>query len=151
MKARTLFRIASVWFVLFTAGHTFGFLNFKAPTPEAAAVRAAMDRTQFLGGHSFGGFYVGFGLYISLYLLFSAVLAWHLGDLAAKAPNAIGTMGWSFCGIQLASLALCCIYFGIPQAVFSTVEVVCLGWATWRARSGAAAISTSSSVGRHTA
>ena len=58
-SARLTYRIAAAVFVLFAVGHTLGFLTFKPPTAEAAAVREAMDRAQFLGAHSFGRFYVG--------------------------------------------------------------------------------------------
>jgi hypothetical protein len=33
------------------------------------------------GTFSYGGFYVGFGLFVTAYLLFSALLAWQLGGL----------------------------------------------------------------------
>jgi hypothetical protein len=134
MTARLFYRIAAIVFVLFAAGHTFGFLSLKAPTAEAEAVRIAMDRAQFHNGLSFGGFYVGLGLYVSLYLLFSAFLAWHLGNLAATMPKAISSIGWSFFALQLASVALSCIFFGTPPAVFSGLVALCLGTAAWFSR-----------------
>jgi hypothetical protein len=82
MKATALYRIAAVLFIVFAAGHTVGFLGFRPPTTEAAAVRDAMKNVHFqVGGSSFtyGGFYTGFGLFATLYLLFAAYLAWHLG------------------------------------------------------------------------
>jgi len=93
MKATLLYRIASVLFVLFAAGHTFGFLSFKPPTAEGLAVRDAMNNVHFGANLSYGGFFVGFGLYVSLYLLFSACVAWHLGGLAGRLPQAIGALG----------------------------------------------------------
>ncbi len=81
MNAKVLYRIAAVMYLLFAAGHTFGFLGFRPPTAEALAVRDAMTNVHFQVGHasySYGGFYVGFGLYVTAYLLFSAFVAWHL-------------------------------------------------------------------------
>ena len=136
MKAVTLYRIASVLLVLFAAGHTFGFLKFKPSSAEGLAVRDAMNNVHFqVGGSTFtyGGFYTGFGLYITLYLLFSAFLAWHLGTIASNSPQAIGALGWVFCAVQVVSLILSWKYFSAAPAVFSAAVAICLGWAAWLA------------------
>ena len=137
MNATLLYRIAAVLLVLFALGHTIGFLKLKAPTQEALAVREAMDNVHFeMRGASFsyGGFYVGFGLYVSAYLLFSAFLAWHLGGLAARDPQAIGALGLAFFAVQVVSLILSCIYFSAVPAVFSALLAACLGWAAFLVR-----------------
>ncbi len=134
MKATLLYRIASVVFLLFAAGHTLGFLKFRPPTPEGAAVREAMEKVHFRVGRSefsYGGFYNGFGLTITAYLLFSSFLAWHLGGLAARNPSAIGTLGWAFFAVGVASFALSWIYFFAAPAVLSALVAACLGWAAW--------------------
>jgi hypothetical protein len=132
-------------FVLFAAGHTFGFLRFVPATAEGIAVRDAMHNVHFAvngGTYSYGGFYDGFGLSISVYLLFFAFLAWHLGHLAARHPAAIGALGWVFCAMQVVQLVLCFVYFAIPPVVFSAVIVLCLGIAAWRVRSIATTVAT---------
>jgi len=132
MKAIWLYRIAAVLFILFAAGHTFGFLHFKPPTSEASAVFAAMNSTAFRVGSSsvsYGAFYRGFGLYVSAYLLFSAFLSWYLGGLASNLPQAIGYLGWIFLALQLASLTLSWLYFSTIPTIFSAVLAICLGWA----------------------
>jgi hypothetical protein len=76
-----LYRISAFFLVLFAAGHTLGFMKFKAPTPEGVAVQQAMDNVRFnVGGKNltYGDFYRGFGLFCTAYLLFGAFLAWHL-------------------------------------------------------------------------
>ncbi|PYQ59589.1 MAG: hypothetical protein DMF58_11085 [Acidobacteria bacterium] len=140
MKASLLFRIASVLLVLFALGHTFGFLHFKPPTPEGLAVRDAMNNVHFrVGGGSFsyGGFYIGFGLFVTAYLLFSAVLAWQISSMTIRAPQAVTSIGWSLFAVQLASLVLSLIYFSLPPAVFSALIAVCLGVGTWMSRGSA--------------
>ena len=135
MNARVLYRVAAALFVLFATGHTFGFLGFRPPTAEGLAVRDAMMNVRFQVGHatfSYGGFYIGFGLYVTAYLLFSAFVAWHLSGLAGSAPQAAGPLGWAFCAVQVASLILTLIYFTGAPAVLSGVLVVCLGWAAAR-------------------
>jgi hypothetical protein len=139
MKATLLYRIASVLFILFAAGHTFGFLSFKPASPEGLAVRDAMNTVHFhMNGSSFtyGGFYTGFGLYATVYLLFSAFLAWHLGDLARSNPSAIGALAWVFVAAQVASLVLSWKYFLLPPVILSALVAACLAWAGWLVRAG---------------
>lgn len=81
MSATLLYCIAAVLLLLFAVGHTVGFMGFKPASPEGLAVRDAMNsvRFEFKGAsHSYGGFYTGFGLTVTAYLVFSAFLAWHL-------------------------------------------------------------------------
>ncbi|HZF07239.1 MAG TPA: hypothetical protein VFE33_00460 [Thermoanaerobaculia bacterium] len=134
MSATLLYRIAAVVLVLFALGHTFGFLHFKPQTPAGQAVRDAMNSVNFQvgsGTFTYGGFYVGFGLYVSAYLLFSAFLAWYLGGLAAGSPQAIGALGWAFFALQLASLVLSWIYFAAVPTLFSGLVAACAGWAAY--------------------
>ncbi len=137
MSATSLYRVAAVLLLLFAAGHTFGFLSFKPPTSESLAVHDAMDsvRFDFKGSsYSYGGFYKGFGLTVTAYLLFSAFLAWHLGGLASASPQSIGTLAWAFAAVQLACFVLSLLYFFLVPALFSAVVVIVLGWAAWLLR-----------------
>jgi hypothetical protein len=140
MKATVLYRIAAVLLIIFAAGHTIGFLQFRPETSEGRAVFESMNSVHFeIGRNSFtyGGFYNGFGLFATLYLLFSAYLAWHLGALAGKNPSAIGALGWVFCAVQIGSLFLSWMYFLPPPVVLSALIAICLGWASWRVKAGA--------------
>ena len=133
MNATLLYRIASALLVLFAVGHTIGFLRFKPPTPEAAAVSDAMRKVHFQVGatsFSYGGFYIGFGLFVTAYLLFSAYLAWYLGGVAAT-NAAIGTLRWAFFATQLAVVALSWFYFFAAPAVLATLAAACVGFAAW--------------------
>lgn len=143
VKAIWLYRIASVVFILFAVGHTVGFLTFKPATPEGLAVRDAMNQVRFQAEGStvtYGDFYLGFGLYSTVYLLFSAFLAWHLGDLSRDNPRAIGALAWVFVAVQVASLALSWKYFLLPPVILSALATIFLAWAGWlvQARHGVA-------------
>ncbi len=132
MTATLLYRIAAVLFVIFAAGHTVGFLRFRPTSPEGRAVWDSMHTVRVQlgrGSFTYGGFYVGFGLYNTVFLLFSAVLAWHLSNVAATTPQAIGSLGWAFCATQVAGAVLCWRYFAPPPVILSVVIAVCLGWA----------------------
>ena len=134
MSATILFRIASVVFLLFALGHTFGFLSFKPPTADGLAVQKAMSDVLFkVGGSNFsyGGFYRGFGLSCTVSMLFLAILCWQLGALAAVHPRAIAGVAWSLFGVQVVGVALSVKYFGLPPAIFSTALTALLGWAAF--------------------
>ncbi|HEY7292090.1 MAG TPA: hypothetical protein VH583_19800 [Vicinamibacterales bacterium] len=134
MKTATLYRAAAILFVLFAAGHTVGFLEFRPNSPEGLAVRDAMNSVHFSvrgAEFSYGGFYVGFGLFVTAYLLFSAVLAWQLGTLARSRTPGLDGIAWSFFAVQIASLILSWVFFSAPPGIFSGLVAVCLGIAAW--------------------
>jgi len=134
MSPTLLYRIAAVLLIVFAAGHTLGFLKFKPPSAEGVAVRDAMDHVRFQVGKSavtYGGFYRGFGLFCTLYLLFAAYLAWYLGDLARTNPHVVGALGWVFCGLHVVSLVLSWMYFLPPPVVLSGLIAISTGWAAW--------------------
>jgi hypothetical protein len=125
MKAAVLFKIASVLLLLFAAGHTFGFLSFKPPSVESRAVYESMNNVHFQvrgSSFSYGGFYRGFGLSITVNMLFLAFLFWYLGALASSNPKVSATLGWALCA-----------YFSAVPATLSAIAAVCLGWAAYAA------------------
>jgi hypothetical protein len=140
MKATWLYRIATILLLLFATGHAIGFLKFVPPTPEGKAVMDAMNNVPLQPGAAFtyGGFYRGFGFFLTVYLLFAAFLAWHLAELARKFPAAAGSLPWIFFLLQLASLALSWRYFPAPPVVLSALTALCAGWAAFLTRSASA-------------
>jgi hypothetical protein len=140
MKATWLYRIAAILFMLFAAGHTIGFLKFVPPTPEGQAVMNAMNTVPLQPGaaYTYGAFYKGFGLFTTVYFLFAAAVAWHLGEMSRKLPAAFGSMPWIFFCLQLIGLALTWKYFSTPPVVFSALVAFCTGWAAILARPASA-------------
>jgi hypothetical protein len=134
MTATLLYRISAFVLILFAAGHTVGFMKFKAPTPEGVAVQQAMDNVRFSLGsksYTYGDFYRGLGLFCTAYLLFLAFLAWHLGTMARNTPQAIAALGWVFFGLQLVGIVLSWRYLVPPPIIFSAVLAILTGWAAW--------------------
>jgi hypothetical protein len=132
MKATSLYRIASGLLVIFAVTHTSGLLTFKSDSSQVPGVREAMDNVhfQFMGTNcSYGDFYIGFGLLLTAYLLFSAFMAWLLGDIARKTPQTIRGLAWGFFTVQIANLGLSWMYFFLAPAATSALVAVCLGWA----------------------
>ena len=115
--------------VLFAAGHTFGFLTFDPGTAEGRAVLAAMRGTHFSVGSStfsYGEFYLGFGLFITVFDLFAAWLAWQLGSMARRGVRDAGTIAWGMVVLQVAGMGLAWRYFSVVPAVLSLVTAVTL-------------------------
>src|SRR5437879_8543087 len=84
MRASTLYRIAAVLLLLFDAGHTSGF---PWSDPKWGVDLASMRSTHFyiMGfSRTYWDFYLGFGLFVSVFLLLAVVLAWQLGRLARE-------------------------------------------------------------------
>ena len=44
-------------------------------------------------------------------------------------------LGWAFCAMEVAQLAICAMYFFLAPVVFTAVVALCLGAAAWRVRS----------------
>jgi hypothetical protein len=136
MSATLLYRIAAFIFVLFAAGHTYGFLSLRPPSAEGRAVYDSMNSVRFeVGGRSFtyGAFYRGFGLSCTASMILSAFLCWHLGDLARSAPAAIGMLGWVFFAVQVVGVVLSFLYFGPPPMVLSSIVAAMVGVAAFLA------------------
>jgi len=135
MSASLFYRIAAGLLVFFALAHTAGMQSTKSPSPEAYAVRQAMKDVHFRNmgsSNSFYGYYRGFGLSLSAYLLFAAFVAGHLGGLAKRNPAAIGGLGWALFAVQTVLFVLCCLYFFAAPIVTSGLIVVCLGIAAAR-------------------
>jgi hypothetical protein len=107
MRAARWFRAAAVVMLLFAVGHTYGFLVFRPDSAEGRAVWDAMNRVRFSVGNttfSYGGFYIGFGLFISAFQVFCIWLAWTLGSMARPAR-------WQRVGLR--GECLCCSALGL--------------------------------------
>jgi hypothetical protein len=123
------FDIASGLLLFFACGHTIGFLRFRPASPEGQAVLNAMASVRFdVKGRSytFGGFYRGFGWSITVYFLFSALLAWQLGSLAASVPQHIKVMAWGLTATQAVCVALSMRFFFLVPALMSLLTVAAL-------------------------
>ncbi|HTG27637.1 MAG TPA: hypothetical protein VK818_05395 [Methylomirabilota bacterium] len=136
MKATWLYRSAAILFVVFATGHTIGFLKFVPQTPEGRAVMDAMNTVTLQPGaaYTYGVFYRGFGLFVTVYFLFAASVAWHLGELARKLPASVGSLPWIFFFLQLVGVALSWKYFSPPPIFFSALVTLCTGCAALLAR-----------------
>jgi hypothetical protein len=138
MKTALPFRICAVILVLFAVLHTVGFLGYKPTTAEGLAVKSAMDGVTFPFGstvRSYGDLYRGFGIFVTAYLLFAALVAWQLPAMLATSRETYRVLAVGLLAAQTATVALSFIFFATPQAIFSIVVVLCLVWGMVAAQS----------------
>jgi hypothetical protein len=76
-------------------------------------------------------FYVGFGLFVSVFLLLAVVLAWQLGSLRPESLSLMRGTAWTFALCFAAITVLSWKYFFIIPIVFSLVITLCLAAAAW--------------------
>lgn len=133
MKPALLYRIAAGLLVLFAIGHTLGFRQVD-PSWGAEGVVAALKSHRFdVQGFSrtYWDFYTGFGLFVTVFLVFAAVLAWQLGSLPQNVLRAMSVVLWtlalSFVGVTFLSWR----YFFVVPIAFSAVISLCLLLAAW--------------------
>ena len=98
MKASVLYRIASVLLLLFAIGHTLGFCKID-PKWGVDSLIASMRTIHFDAqgfSRSYWDFYTGFGLFVTVFLLFAAFLAWQLGGFPAQTLTGMRGITWAF-------------------------------------------------------
>jgi len=126
-----LYRIAAVLLVLFDAGHTSAF---PWSDPTWGVDIGSMRSTHFyiMGfSRTYWDFYVGFGLFVSVFLVLAVVVAWQLGRLP---PESLALMRGTACAFALCFAAITVLswkYFFIVPIVFSVVTTLCLTLAAW--------------------
>ena len=131
MKASVFYRIAAVLLLLFEAGHTSGF---PWSDPKWGVDLGAMRTTHFyiMGfSRTYWDFYVGFGLFVSVFLLLAVVLAWQLGGLPPESLALMRGTAWTFAFCFGAISVLTWKYFFIVPIVFTIAVTLCLTAAAW--------------------
>ena len=133
MKPALLYRIAAVLLVLFAAGHTFGFLQVD-PEWHVDTLVQSMKTTHFdIAGseRTYWDFFVGFGLFVTVFQLFATIVAWQFGGLPRETLAAMRVSLWAF-ALTFAVIAFLSLrYFFIVPVVFSIVIFLCLAGAAW--------------------
>ena len=131
MRASMFYRIAAVLLLLFDAGHSSGF---PWSDPKWGAGLGSMRSTHFyiMGfRRTYWDFYVGFGLFVSVFLLLAVVLAWQLGRLPPESLALMRGTAWAFALCFAAITVLSWKYLFIIPIVFSIVTTLCLTAAAW--------------------
>jgi len=136
MKPTILYRIAAVLLILFAAGHTLGFRKVD-PRWGIDSIVASMQTAKFaVNGfpRSYWDFYVGFGLFVSVLLVFAAFVSWQFGGLDAPTLRRMQFLSWGLAACFAANTFLCWRYFFVAPLVFSIVLTAVLVLAAWLSR-----------------
>jgi len=133
MKASIFYRIAAVLLLLFAVGHTLGFRE-SDPKWGVDALLASMQSIHFdLQGfnRTYWDLFVGAGLFVSVFLLFAAVLAWQLAGLPAATLALMRGTAWAFALCFAAITVVSWRYLFIIPIAFSILITLCLTAAAW--------------------
>ena len=128
MKARWLYYTAAVLLALFAIGHQLGF-RIVDPSWHANDVVASMKQTHFVVqgfDRTYWSFFSGFGFFSTVFLLFSALLAFELGRLRDDTRAQLATVRWAFAVCFVAITLLMWTNFFAAPLVFSALIALCL-------------------------
>ncbi|HWZ56409.1 MAG TPA: hypothetical protein VNZ63_10085 [Verrucomicrobiae bacterium] len=133
MKVSFLYRTASVLLLLWAAGHTIGFRQID-PAWHVDSLVDSMKSVHFDANGSirtYWDFFVGFGLFVSVLLLFAAIVAWQLGSLPTETLARMRAVAWGFVICVGIVTWLSWRYFFVIPVVFSIAILLCLAAAAW--------------------
>ena len=133
MKASLFYRISSILLLLFAAGHTLGFRQID-PQWRVDSLVQSMKSIHFNASGSertYWDFFVGFGLFVTVLMVFAAIVAWQFGSLSRETLAAMRVSAWGFAVCFAVVAYLSWRYFFIVPLVFSTAVFVCLTAAAW--------------------
>jgi hypothetical protein len=133
MKASLLYRIASVLLILFALGHTVGFRRVD-PRWGVDSMIGALRSTHFdVQGlnRTYWDFYTGFGLFVTVLLVFLAVLSWQLGGLPKESILVMPVVTWGLVACFVLVTFLSWKYFFAVPMIFSGVITICFIFAAW--------------------
>jgi|SRR5215472_604811 len=136
MRASILYRISSVLILLFAVGHTLGFRQTD-PSWGVDQTLATLKQITFTvqGFHrNYYNFYVGSALFVTVLLLFTAVLAWQLSRLTTATLAQLPWITWGLALAYAGSLVISLYYFFMAPLIFSALIFLCLAAAANIAR-----------------
>ena len=133
LKPAIFYRVASVLLLLFAALHTFGFRQVD-PQWGLESLIGLMRSIHFdiMGtSRTYWDFFVGFGFFFSIFLVFTAVLAWQLGGLSRQSLAVMRGTAWTLVICFAAVTILAFRYAFVVPIVFSILILLCLAAAAW--------------------
>ena len=134
MTRKALYRTAAVLLVLFAAGHQTGFRRVD-PAWGVGQVVTLMQSTRFTVqgfSRSYWEFFSGFGFFSTVFLLFSALLAWELARAPREVIDAVPRIRWAFALCYVIMAVLMWTNFFAGPIVFSALVALCLLLAAWK-------------------
>lgn len=132
MNSNLLLRIAAVLAFIHCVTHTFG--GVLAPPRHGAeeiAVIETMKTHHFnvMGStRSYWDFFFGYGLFVTVFLLFYALILWYLGSLASRnLPWIRPILVFLFLNFMVMAI-ISWKYFFLAPALTEFLIALCVGW-----------------------
>jgi hypothetical protein len=140
VSAAILYRVAAVLLLLFAIGHQWGFRQVDPKWGVAAYIDGLKSTNFEVQGarRNYWDFFSGFGFFVTVLLLFSAVLAWQLAGMPVTTLASLRLISWSFAACYVLIALLNWRYFFAAPLVLSVLAALALILAAWRASAGAA-------------
>jgi hypothetical protein len=130
------YRLAAYVLVLYTLGHTFGAVVATPDFgPESTHVVTAMKTVHVVAQGAdctWSGFYRGFGIFVSIFFVFSVLVAWHVGGKTLEQRVALLPLTWALFASYAVSIVTGWLYFFAMPVIFSTAVTLLLGVACVR-------------------
>jgi hypothetical protein len=124
MPPSLIYRAVAVLLLVYAIAHTLGFSKVN-PSWGIDAPISALKTSRFTANgtpdRTFWGFYVGFGFFCTVLLLFAAGVAWQLGSLPGDLLARLQIVSWLFAGAFVAATIVTRRYFFTAPVVFSAV------------------------------
>ena len=135
MKTSLFYRIAFVLLILFAVGHTLGFRRVD-PRWGVDSLIQQLRSTHFDAqgfNRSYWDFFTGFGFFVTILLLFAAIVSWQLGSLPKESLSTMSLITWGLAICFIVVTFLSYQYFFMVPVVFSGATAVCLLLGAWLA------------------
>lgn len=130
-KYVTPYRLATYLLLFFAVAHTAGGLfGQREGGAEAEAVFRAMKVVKFpmMGATcSWYGFWLGFGLLVTVFLLFAAAITWQLDRLGRERRRPFLPIAWALFASMVVTAGLSWAYFFAPPGITSTLVAILVG------------------------
>jgi hypothetical protein len=125
------YRLAAYFLVFYTLGHTFGAVvttpDFGAQSAEVVLAMKTVHVTSQGSDCTWYGFYQGFGYFVSIFFVYSVVMAWHVGGKTRKQRIAFLPLSWALVVCYGLSIVTGVLYFFRMPILLSTVVTLLLG------------------------
>jgi hypothetical protein len=129
-------RTTTYLLILYTLGHTFGaVVSTPQFGPASDAVVSMMKSVHVTAQGADGtwyGYYRGFGVIVSVYFLFAAVLTWHLGGMTPRERRPFAPVTWALFVSYVATAVVTWVWFFPVPLVFSMAIAALLGFTCLR-------------------
>jgi len=137
MSPRSIYRIVTVLLLLFALGHTLGFNKVDPSWGVNASIMALREirfTAQGTPDRTYWGFYLGFGYFCSVLMLFAACVAWQLSRLSGETLRRMQFISWAFAILFVVVTVITWRFFFTAPGGFTVVSTIGLIAGAWRAR-----------------